>query len=392
MTELSERTYNRDEVEEIASRAAQSAIEAFLHPPDLDNEIGLSQEGDSTMPKYIREKVIVNGKPQWIGGYTHQDVMDAYVHLLQQHGMIGNIEINHPVPMFGEYMDRFFKTFRTDQEENTIINRNRIIKNHILPAFKNIPVNEITTTDLQEYFNKLGETYSKETVLKIRNTMNPVFDAAVEDEMIKRNPLDSTRIKITGKDTVPHKAIPKEIMDQIKQALPQMAGREQVMAALLCYTGMRFEEVLGLSWEDIGDEWIEIKHAVVHPTRNQPVVKAPKTKTSQRIIPYIEALKNIIEPLRTSGYLLSKNNDGETPLSYTEARRVFNKIRKEFDLNGFSAHDFRDTCATEWREAGIPLDVIARLLGHAKSETTEKKYVKYRNDMLLQSIASLNAM
>ena len=55
-------------------------------------------------------------------------------------------------------------------------------------------------------------------------------------------------------------------------------------------------------------------------------------------------------------------------------------------------HDFRDTCATEWREAGIQLDVIARLLGHAKTETTEKKYVKYRDNLLLQSVATMNAL
>ena len=77
-----------------------------------------------------------------------------------------------------------------------------------------------------------------------------------------------------------------------------------------------------------------------------------------------------------------KDPTGETPLSYSEARRIFEKIRTRFDIKEYSAHDFRDTCATEWREKGIPLDVIARLLGHAKTETTERKYVKYRTDLL----------
>ena len=31
---------------------------------------------------------------------------------------------------------------------------------------------------------------------------------------------------------------------------------------------------------------------------------------------------------------------------------------------------------------GSPLDVIARMLGHAKTETTERRYVKYRTDIL----------
>lgn len=75
-----------------------------------------------------------------------------------------------------------------------------------------------------------------------------------------------------------------------------------------------------------------------------------------------------------------KDDKHETPMSYTETRNTFNRIRDRFQLDGYSAHDFRDTCATEWRENGIPLDVIARLLGHAKTETTERRYVKYRDE------------
>lgn len=384
--------YTPQQVEEIARNAARCAIEQILHPPDIDNEIGLPPKGDNTMPKYIREKVLINGAPKWIGGYTKQELHESYISLLEREGMIGRAETNQIVPLFGDYMDRFYKTFRNNQEGNTIENRRRIIKNHILPVYGDTPIDRITTTDIQEYFNELGKKYAKETVLKIRNTMSPVFEAAVEDNLIRRSPLDSSRITISGKDTVSHKAIPKEKMDVIKDALPRLSGRVQLMAALLCFSGMRFEEVLGLSWEDVDEEWITINHAVVHPSRNQPVIKAPKTKTSLRKIPYVQKLRDILEPHRATGFILSKNNDGKTPLSYTEARRVFEKIRKEFDLSEYSAHDFRDTCATEWREAGVPLDVIARLLGHAKTETTERKYVKYRNDLLLQSVATLNAL
>ena len=385
-------TYNVQQVEEIAQRAARYAVEQFLHPPDLDSEIGLPPEGDNTMAKYTRTKVMVNGKAKWIGGYTQQELFDSYARLLEKEGAVQRIEEERPIPLFGDYMEKFYNTFRVNQEDNTLINRKRVIKNHIQPAFGSTLIDRITTMDLQEFFNKVGEKYAKETALKIKNIMNPVFEAAVEDGLISRNPLSSSRITICGKETVSHKAIPKDKMDVIKNALPTLSGRMKIMAALLCYSGMRFEEILGLSWEDIDGEWIHINHAVVHPTRNEPVVKAPKTKTSERIIPYVDKLKEVLEPNRATGFLLSKEGDGKTPLSYTEARRVFDKIRKQFDLSGFTAHDFRDTCATEWREAGIQLDVIARLLGHAKTETTEKKYVKYRNDLLLQSVATMNAL
>ena len=181
-----------------------------------------------------------------------------------------------------------------------------------------------------------------------------------------------------------HEALPGEKMTQIRLEAPTLNPKEKLMVGLLSYTGMRFEEVLGVRWDDINDDWIKIQRAVVHPKRNQPLIKGTKTKTSTRIIPYFPDLKNLIEDCRTTGFILASEKDpsGETPLSYTEARRVFEKIRKRFDIKEYSAHDFRDTCATEWREKGIPLDIIARLLGHAKTETTERKYIDYREGLL----------
>ena len=74
----------------------------------------------------------------------------------------------------------------------------------------------------------------------------------------------------------------------------------------------------------------------------------------------------------------------ETPMSYTEAKKAFDRIRDMCDVKEYSAHDFRDTCATEWRESGISIDLIARLLGHQKTEVTEQRYVKYRPELFSQ--------
>ncbi len=165
-----------------------------------------------------------------------------------------------------------------------------------------------------------------------------------------------------------------------------MKDQERYMFALLCYTGMRFEEVLGFRWENYDGEWLTIKRAVVHPTRNYPEIKVPKTVTSRRNIPCSSELKVILGEKEENqrGFLVwaSKDPARETPMSYTEARNTFNRVRKRCQLDGFSAHDFRDTCATEWRENGMQLDLVARLLGHAKTETTERRYVKYREESL----------
>lgn len=388
---MSPRTKKADPVQQqmeaLAQKVASQTADELLRRLNLDNRTGESlgqSEGENDMPKRLRERVTINGRENWVTGGTMQQLFDNYVQLLVTNGLLEWVGNCKDVPLMKDFIRRFYNTFKKKQVETTIVNRERIIKNHIIPRFGNKRMDAITTTDIQDWFNDLNKTYARETILKIKNTINPVFDAAVEEHLIDRNPIQSRFIEIGGKDTVPHQALPKEKMLQIRTEAPILDRKEKLMIGLLSYTGMRFEEVLGVRWDDINDDWIKIQRAVIHPTRNQPLVKVPKTKTSNRIIPYFEPLKALIEQDRTKGYILASDKDpsGESPLTYSEARRVFEKIRTHFDIKEYSAHDFRDTCATEWREKGIPLDVIARLLGHAKTETTERKYVKYRPDLL----------
>lgn len=159
------------------------------------------------------------------------------------------------------------------------------------------------------------------------------------------------------------------------------------MAALLYCTGMRIEEVLGLRWEDIDTErsCIYIRRAVVHPGRNMPEIKSTKSK-AERTIPLPRHLLDELSPKEETGFLLNSYTDlsRETPLSYTEAVKSFKRIQKQCGVEGYTAHDFRDTCATEWRESRISIGLIARLLGHKKTDVTEQRYVKYRPELFSQ--------
>lgn len=369
------KVYTESEVRSMLHKTVDAMLDGYL-----DNGIAGDPQEETRMSDRIKQRAVINGKTFWITGYSSQDVLDRYLDLCYKEGVATpSFEQSDEVPLFGEYLDTFVRTYKQGQQSLTAVNRDRIIRNHIAPKFGEVPVNKITVPMIQKWLNELAETYAKETILKIVHTMNPALDAAVEDGYLTCNPLRSPRIKIGGKDTVGHKAIPSFKMEAVRNGLRFLNDRERKMAALLSYTGMRFEEVLGLRWEDIDFErgWISIRRAVVHPKRNLPEVKCPKTKTSERDIPIPSTLKADLGRIETNGFVL-RNSKG-TPLSYTEARRSFDKIRKEFGLDGYSAHDFRDTCATEWREKGIPLDVIARMLGHAKTETTEKKYVTYRD-------------
>ena len=377
--------YTQQQVEDIAQQAARYAVEQA----HLENRIEPSPEGDDNMARRIKQQVQLNGTQHWITGQTIGDLLNSYLSLCLTQGVVAPpiaVERTIPAtPLFGPYLKNFNEIYKSKQQSLTKASREQIARNHIIPKWGRSPIGSIKTSDLQMWFNDLeSQGYSHETLLKIKNNMNPALDAAVEDGYISRNPMRSTRLKIGGAETVHHKAIPHDKISEIRIRVSDIKDdRVRRMATLLCNTGMRLEEILGLKWEDIDfiDNWIYIRRAVVHPTRNMPEVKCPKSVTSKRRIPLTNTIKAQLGERLQSGFVLHSDDARLCPLSYTEARRCFKKIKDMFDLHGYSAHDFRDTCATEWREAGIPTDVIARLLGHSKSDITENRYVKYRDEI-----------
>ena len=51
-------------------------------------------------------------------------------------------------------MKQFFSTFKTKQETNTLVNRERIIRNHIQPIFGKKRLDRISTNEQQAWLNE----------------------------------------------------------------------------------------------------------------------------------------------------------------------------------------------------------------------------------------------
>jgi integrase len=83
--------------------------------------------------------------------------------------------------------------------------------------------------------------------------------------------------------------------------------------------------------------------------------------------------------------------------SKTRASKWFSRLRKLLDLAGLphrTPHNFRHHFAVELLSMGVPIDQVARLLGHASVKTTEKSYgrwVKGRQDALEQHLDRVRA-
>ena len=107
-------------------------------------------------------------------------------------------------------------------------------------------VEDVTPLDVQTVFNRMEST-SKETKNKVKIVLNMIFEQAVEEELLRRNPLSSKSIRITGASSKPTEPYSVEQMRYLVQHIEQVnSPQDRAYLALHALHPLRLEEVLGL--------------------------------------------------------------------------------------------------------------------------------------------------
>lgn len=347
---------------------------SILEPPHFDNHITQDflsiSEGETEMATKINQPVMINGSKIWIRANTMQEFTNKVINLM---GTSQEIKKH----LFSDYAWNWFNTYsKPNVETATATTYKRQLTLHLLPAFDGLAVEDITTDDVQRLFN--GMTGAKATKDKARMVLNQILDAAVEDKLISQNPVKSRRIKITGKAS---KATPPYSVEQMRYLVQHIGDIQdpidRAYLALQALHPLRLEEVLGLEPADVDTQGmkIHIRRAVTHPTRNQPEVKETKTDSSYRTI----GLSSLALP-----YLLSSTTGkflfgGDKPLSYTQVRRMCQRIKQD---TGFSENitpiRFRTTVLTDLYDQTKDIKLAQAAAGHTTPAMTLKYYVKGR--------------
>ena len=169
------------------------------------------------------------------------------------------------------------------------------IDNHIKPSIGNIPLEKLTTMDLQKFYRKLltkGRIERKEsekqpkglsakTVRNINQVISSAMDLAVAQKIIIENPTNACELpKVEHKEM---QTIPEEQLEAFFKEAKETWVYEMYYIELA--TGLRRGELLGLKWQDI--DWkngiIKVRRQVARV--DGEIVEAPlKTKNSYRAV------------------------------------------------------------------------------------------------------------
>ena len=357
----------------------------------LDNNKGNTSSdqtnGGIDMSSRIKAKIMVNGQPQWVSAESAQKLADNIVNLTKT---------TDPEPTgtitFGEYAKRYFSLYKTNGsiEDNTLVGYRSYMKNHISPFFGSMTLNQITVDDIQRYINEKAGSLASKTIKEHLNVLRPIFEAAIEDGLIVKNPCSSSRIKIIGKKSEKVYAYTEEEYKQLESLLPVLDGNAQLFLALSLYTGMRRGEQFALRWEniDLDAKVLYVTQSVAWPSQNQGILKSPKTANGNRAIIIIPQLADILKlHIRPSGFVLSSvHNLCEKPMTQQAVKCLVQKIVDTAKAHRISvrflSHRARHTVATFMNNAGADDVSITGIIGHSDVAFTKRQYANTQTNQL----------
>lgn len=172
---------------------------------------------------------------------------------------------------------------------------------------------------------------------------------------------------------------------ELKKLLDGMKAEHwKNLTRLLALSGLRIGEALALEYDDI-----DLSQRLIHVTktfdRTTGTITSPKTADSVRDVFMQNELLKLCRKLITSakkkalehGYqstILFCDHDGSR-YSYDVYEKYLRENSEKILGRKITSHVMRHTMTSLFAEAGVPLDVIARRLGHHDSRLTRDIYL-----------------
>lgn len=336
--------------------------------------------------KYVTVTLTLpNGKRKYFRGSTRREAEKKRDEAKLKLAMGVNIGDATTVKELSEIWLRDYK--RGEVRESTILNLERILNCHILPELGRMKVSDVKPAHIKHLMNSKS-SFAKNTQRNILRITKALFNMAVENELILRNPCVKS-IKATGEEQKENVPLTPE---QTQMMLDKARGTRIWLFVLLgTYAGLRRGELLGLQWQDIDfDEGtVSVKRSVA-PTSENPngeLCATLKTDAAERTIPLPWS---VIDELRAakaaskSIYVIPGPSGGH----FTFSLLVYHWGKMMKDLP-FEAHPhlLRHTRVTRWFEQGLDLKEIQYLAGHASLDMTLGVYTHYQVGLRMRDTA-----
>lgn len=357
------------------------------------------------------------GKRKSVSGRNLKDVKRRFNEKIYENQQ--EINIKESIKL-DDWYKKWMNVYKYDViRDNTKRYYNQIYYKHISPVLGQLKIQEITQLQIRELIKNLGKNgYQYETKNKVKILLVDMFNKAMIDEFVKKNPAKGISVKRDEEKKVRVLSVEEQsiFFDCCKGTFYDNFFNVAVS------TGMRIGEIAALRWKDVDMEKkiIHVKRTLVYQKYDEDEGKTfhfelPKTKTSLRDIPinrqceialkkqYMQ--KNIVkdkapvekipeEQYRDLLFTTKYNTPLSSQIICDAIKKIVDEINTTRDITDeievFSAHVFRHTFATRCFESGIKPKTVQKYLGHATLQMTMDLYTSVLKEHQMEEMDKLD--
>jgi integrase len=290
--------------------------------------------------------------------------------------------------ILGDYFDEWIETY-SGRTSRGISERSRELyrrsaKDHFVARWRTWKLADVEPTDVRQLYGELRRKGASTSALRqLRSTLSAMFSTAVEDGLLRSNPVRGVRIPAPTTAEVDDdqaKALTREELRRFLGALPNDDWR--LFFEFLVHTGLRISEAVGLRWEhlDLGKR----PRVLVREQFYEGKRSRLKSRSGKRDVPLSPGMAERLSTKKEATYHEAAPvfvTSAGTELSRPNvASRILKPAAKAARVPRASFHSFRHTCASMLFEEGRNVKQVAEWLGHADPAFTLRTYVHLLDD------------
>ena len=241
---------------------------------------------------------------------TKSECVEKLKQLQEQYAPPKSDKIKLEMP-FGEWMDFWYQNYSKPKLRPTTRSgyEGRIYR-HIISELGNIPLDQLTQNDLQQFYARLkksgrllhaehyGKGLSDRMVRACHMNCRSALEKAVQEGLIRMNPAVGCKLP-------PKKAREMQVLtrEEIQRFLIHAKAEGYFELFLLeLTTGLRRGELLALQWDDLNLETgeLQVTKQVYRTKEDGLLISKPKTKSSIRTVSLPPTLLNILKEYKES--------------------------------------------------------------------------------------------
>ncbi|HEY7338945.1 MAG TPA: tyrosine-type recombinase/integrase [Bryobacteraceae bacterium] len=264
---------------------------------------------------------------------------------------------------FGQFVEQVYFRFKSRRwKESTRQENVQRVNHHLVSKFGERELASFQRDELQDFLDSKGPGLSFSVVDHLRWDIRAIFEMAVAEGLIARNP---ALMLFTPKEA--KKPVRRAMtIDEVQKCFRVLGERERLIAKLAVLTGMRPGEIFGLKWEQLGATYADIRQRVY-----RGLVDTPKTEQSFRKAALSEGLIADVQSWRLKSLTAESGSwvfpsERLTPMSKDNCwRRNIQPRLAEAGLGWVNFQVMRRTHATLMKALGADGKLVADQLGHS---------------------------